>query len=80
MFTIEVPKNPSIRTFTSAKGKQLHKLENAWAHLPGSPYPVQIAFLIPSPVIEPGKYTLAPDSFRVGQYNALEVRPVLLKA
>lgn len=56
------------------------KEQRAYAHVAGKPYPVEMSLTLndndaPYP---PGLYTLGDDSFYVGDFQKLEVKPRLV--
>lgn len=85
MIKIEV-KNTETRS-KAGTGKRSGKAysfkeQDAWAHLPGDPYPTRISLTLNDNDAPhaPGMYTLAPDSLYVGDFGSLAVKPRLLKA
>lgn len=58
------------------------KEQSAWAHLPGKPYPVECVLTLDDnqPPHQPGRYSLAPESFYVDGFGSLAVKPRLARA
>ena len=85
MIKIDIKSTECTEKSGTAKGtgkRYSFKEQQAWAHLPGEPYPSKIKLTLnddeqPYPV---GSYTLAPDSLYVGDFNALALKPRLIKA
>jgi hypothetical protein len=65
-------------TKKSAKGND-YVVQEAYIQLPTHKYPVKIEVFAPKgqPPYAAGEYTLAPESFLVGDYGRIEVKPVL---
>lgn len=77
MLKVEVTGNNQIKK--SAKGVD-YVIQEAYVTLPNQKYPARIELFAPkgqSPYAL-GDYTLAPESFSVGEYGRLECRPVLV--
>jgi len=78
MFTIDCMKDHSevqTREFKNKQGeiKEMHS-QDLFAHL-GGPFPQKISVSIEGPehALEIGKYKLTQESFKVGQYDRLEL-------
>jgi hypothetical protein len=63
----------------SAKGND-YVVQEAYIVLPSQKYPVKIEVLPPKgqPPYAPGDYTMSDESFSVGLYGKIEVRPHLV--
>lgn len=69
------------RTMKTKSGSDMI-IHTCYAYLPGKKYPQECEIIAPKgqPPYEAGMYDLAPESFGIGEYKALEVRPVLKPA
>ena len=76
MLKIEVTAETQI--IKSPKGEFTKQI--GYAFLPGSKYPRKISFMPPKrgELYAAGFYTVAPESFDVGQYDRLEVSRMVL--
>lgn len=56
------------------------KEQTAFAHIDGKPYPVEMSLTLNDndAAYAPGLYTLAPDSFYIGDFRKLECKPRLV--
>jgi hypothetical protein len=69
-----------VKTGVSAKGKNYSiREQTGYVQLPGQKYPqaVKVTLADDQQPYPPGKYQLAPESFFVGRFGDLQVRPVL---
>jgi hypothetical protein len=76
MLKIEVTSETAV--IKSPKGEFTKQI--GYAFLPASKYPRKISFMPPKrgELYPPGYYTIAPESFDVGQYDRLEVSRMVL--
>lgn len=76
MIKIEVTgKNETKRS----KGGNDYTVQEAYVQIPSSRYPVKMEVFAPKDgPYAPGEYTLSPESFLVGMYDKLEIKPVLV--
>ncbi|YCH23993.1 G5P family DNA-binding protein [Pseudomonas sp. D1-3] len=72
----------STKSGTSARTNKPYSIREqvAYVHIGDVPYPTQIKITLDDgkPSYAPGKYHLADDSFFVGQYADLKIRPRLV--
>lgn len=72
----------STKSGTSARTNKPYSIreQSAYVHIGDVPYPTQIKITLDEgkPSYAPGKYQLADDSFFVGQYGDLKIRPRLV--
>lgn len=70
--------NANTRQITTGAGPRTVLEQFAYVHLSGHRYPVRAKFTVPEAHNRPypaGTYTVAPESFRIGKYEKLELNP-----
>lgn len=77
--SIKIEITGESRTMKSKAGNDMI-IQTAYAHLPSKKYPQECEILLPKGLEKyaVGLYQLAPESFQIGEYKSLDIRPVLV--
>lgn len=83
MLTIEIESTElQIKSGTSARTNKPYQIreQTAYVHIPGNKYPQPIKLTLEDDAqpYAPGKYQLGDNSFFVGRFNDLQMRPRLV--